>query len=301
VPLEISQQLLHIDRLDTAQTTQVAGLKDSEGAQSTTTDGVGDGSPTLDSSPVEDDDAYDPTTQMSGLSAAMLSSTSPDDELDRSILDGAPTNAIHIPRTKTPRGVEPPIEHFAGSFVDEDKIPTRAVDGLSNRATTGFDGDLYSDASLDETPLVAARSPGVTPPSPVSPPKRITGLRPIGGTPTPDSSRGIADTPHTAEPEPSLSPSMFAKSPFAPAEEPSLTGIQDVISGGQRAEPMVVPPTQPSSRRPATRHDEFQAETRPDIAAMRRGAGLGLIFVMVFLVALAAFLTVGLVLWWNNP
>ena len=331
VPLQTPLALLQMDADEAAPTIPVSGLSDEQIA-AVMSKGRGL------------KDSIDPTTPMKSpiemLNAAFITSQGPrkkrlDDEVStlrqpglaeeiiqratpppaRPVVpeDAFTTNAYDKPTPAPAPSVEPPTQAFTKG-PDEDKIPTRSVEGLSNREITYFARDLYEeepdldepqspeDPSLDATPQPTPAPQIVTPEGPLPSLGELEGVK-LRHAPALNPNNKDEREPAWSQ-EPQLSPSMFTRSPLvdtgpgAPSpepaaasspiagrssrlrNEPSFTGISPAVSA--RDEPSFGDPQE------QTTHDSFAGEAPPGSSPntrRRTGAGLalvGLVFVIVF-------------------
>ena len=313
VPLQMSQDMLELDRVETAPTIPVEGLTSAQLSalarrsppdESSATERV-EGIDLLVSPPPSDTaQDYDPTTQMPGLSADMLSSIAPD-----------------VPKVDppVPPRVEPALETGGPlSDVDEDKIPTRSLEGLSDREVKSYARELYlQEGTLNPTGAMeglpaetaddkialfkaeraAAREAAARVATPIT-----EGPSSVGGPSSEPPLRAKPPSPKpaaSAEDEPAISPSMFVKSPLGGSAEPRLTGANPQVVS-HRPEPGLRTPEPMSA--PETLHADFRGPERapPGRSTLRRGASVGIVFVTVFLLALFVFVVGGLVVWFKS-
>jgi hypothetical protein len=297
VPLQMSQDMLEQDRVETAQTIPVEGLTSSqlaalarrqpndEIARTERVEGIG---PLVPASPSDTARDYDPTTQMPGLSADMLSNHAPDDIPE-----------VPLP---LPSAVEPAIDGGSGplSDVDEDKIPTRSLEGLSDREVKSYARELYTqEGTLEPTGSVEGLS-GVTADDKIAAFKAERAAERAAAVQAPvpadEPSFDMGAAGGGPELEPALSPSMFVNSPMPGGAEPRLTGANPRVVS-PRSEPGLY--TAGATPAPETLAADFRGPTRqpPGRSTLRRGASVGIVFVTVFLLALVIFVVGGLVVW----
>lgn len=310
VPLQMSQDMLDLDRVETAPTVPVEGLTNAQLAAlarrkpaadepSNATERIEGIAPLISPPPSDTANDYDPTTQMPGLSEEMLSSISPDE----------------VPAPPPPSAVEPSLDAGSGplSDVDEDKIPTRSLEGLSDREVTSYARELYTEEGvLEPTGAVEGLRERPSPEDKIAQFKAEKAAREAESGPlvpsgpslsvpesidNPSYDLGSEASPSVDGDEPGLSPSMFVRSPLAGAE-PRLTG----------ANPRVVPSTSepglrtpPPTEAPETLAADFRGATpQPGRSTLKRGASVGIVFITVFFLALFIFVVGGLVVMWKS-